>query len=134
MEIFTSILLLPSSGSRTTTYFDWLQSSSLKQTKSSSSSDAIPAQLIPLRSTARNCELANSSSCCTPSPWIFVFPVSPRISASPALFTSTFTRFAARAISLSRLLSSPVAWGRKRSSCFLNSSSVSMLRLCSYYC
>ena len=129
IETFTSILPLPSSGSNRQTYFELRLISSSNAIKSSSSSLAIPAQLMPCLSTPINWLLAYTSSFFTSSPCTFIVPSSPSISTNPALFTSTFTRFAARPISLSSRLNSPVACGNWRNWLMVNSSRVSTLRL-----
>ncbi len=124
IETFTSILPLPSSGSNKQTYFDCILTSSSNAMKSSISSLPIPAQLIPCRRAPANWLLANTSSFFTSSPRTLIAPASPNISTRPALFTSTFTLFAARPMSRSKPLSSPVARGNNLNCCMVNSSRV----------
>ena len=124
MLTFTSMLLLPSSGSNMQTYLDCELILSSKGTKSLSSSLAIPAQLIPCRNTPTIWSLANSSSFFTSSPCTFCLPASPRISTNPALFTSTLIRLAASPISRRSPDNSPVSCGKALISLMVNSSSV----------
>ena len=71
MEMLTSMLLEPSSGSKHTMYLPV----SLEDARLVSSSLATIAQR-PLRSsTAQRISLASASSFCTSSPWTFVSPV-----------------------------------------------------------
>ena len=129
MLTFTSMLLLPSSGSMATTYLPPADTGWSKTMCSSFSSLATPHTAPWLRMALMKRSLAYTSNFCCFSPCTFTlcWSVSPRISfTSPALFTSRFTSLAARRIEVSNCERSPVAKGKSFSRETMNSERVVM--------
>ena len=68
IETFTSILLEPSNGSKSTMYFPFLDCWLLNATKSSFSSEAIPHTSPPCSKALMNAKSATTSNFCCSSP------------------------------------------------------------------
>src|SRR5438034_741580 len=116
IETLTSMLLEPSSGSYSSTYFPPRRSARTCTGIGSSSSSEATTQTRPVCSTLwRTVSWANRSSFCCTSPCTLITPTSPRISVSPARRTWREMILAARQRSYSRFDSSPVASGCSRS-------------------
>src|SRR4029077_19625435 len=119
----TSMLLDPSSGSYRRTYLPSGLPSGTGMGCSSSSDASTQGRPVcwTLRRTA---SLANTSSFCWTSPWILMDSAEPKMSVSPARRTWREMIFPASARSYSRLESSPVASGCRRSWSTMNRSIV----------